>query len=149
MCILPCAGCKYLTHVCVSPSLCLRADRGPGCTSNPAGVSRATTAGASYVIRSPSARRFVAVTLTRFGTLVLILARTMLITKTYHDVPTKLDANGRPIRIFIIAPNVPSYPNAKFPGGRASRATPPSVMLSVILDQASSSLGQRDQTSIR
>ncbi|KAI0651802.1 dienelactone hydrolase [Trametes meyenii] len=40
----------------------------------------------------------------------------MLITKTYHDVPTKLDPNGRPIRIFVIAPNVPGYPNAKFPG---------------------------------
>ncbi|EJF66652.1 dienelactone hydrolase [Dichomitus squalens] len=40
----------------------------------------------------------------------------MLITKTYHDVPTKLSPNGRPIRIFVIAPNVPGYPNAKFPG---------------------------------
>ncbi|KZV71316.1 dienelactone hydrolase [Peniophora sp. CONT] len=40
----------------------------------------------------------------------------MLITKTYHDVPSKLDANGRPIRIYIIAPNVPEYPHAKFPG---------------------------------
>ena len=41
---------------------------------------------------------------------------TMLITKTHHDVPTKLDRNGRPIRIFVIAPAVPGYPNAKFPG---------------------------------
>ncbi|THH16737.1 hypothetical protein EW146_g3948 [Bondarzewia mesenterica] len=40
----------------------------------------------------------------------------MLITKTYHDVPSKLDSNGRPIRVFIIAPNVPNYPHAKFPG---------------------------------
>ncbi|KAI0793459.1 dienelactone hydrolase [Abortiporus biennis] len=40
----------------------------------------------------------------------------MLITKTYHDVPSALDPNGRPIRIFIIAPNVPGYPKAKFPG---------------------------------
>jgi len=40
----------------------------------------------------------------------------MIITKTWHDVPTKLDANGRPIRIFIIAPVVPNYPHAKFPG---------------------------------
>ncbi|KAJ8495867.1 hypothetical protein ONZ51_g1468 [Trametes cubensis] len=40
----------------------------------------------------------------------------MLITKTYHDIPTKLDPNGRPIRIFVIAPNVRGYPNAKFPG---------------------------------
>ncbi|KAI0067682.1 dienelactone hydrolase [Artomyces pyxidatus] len=40
----------------------------------------------------------------------------MLITKTYHDVPSKLDSNGRPVRIFVIAPNVPNYPHAKFPG---------------------------------
>jgi len=39
----------------------------------------------------------------------------MLITKTYHDVPSVLD-NGKPIRIFIIAPNVPGYSQAKFPG---------------------------------
>lgn len=40
----------------------------------------------------------------------------MLITKTYQDVPTKLDANGRPFRIFVIAPSLPNYPHAKFPG---------------------------------
>ncbi|KZV76918.1 dienelactone hydrolase [Peniophora sp. CONT] len=40
----------------------------------------------------------------------------MLITKSYRDVPSKLDANGRPIRIFVIEPNVPEYPHAKFPG---------------------------------
>ncbi|KAK0465108.1 dienelactone hydrolase [Desarmillaria tabescens] len=40
----------------------------------------------------------------------------MLITKTFHDVPTKLDANGRPIRIFVISPVVQNYPQAKFPG---------------------------------
>ncbi|KAF9654367.1 dienelactone hydrolase [Thelephora ganbajun] len=39
----------------------------------------------------------------------------MLIIKTYHDVPSVLD-NGKPIRIFVIAPNVPGYPQAKFPG---------------------------------
>lgn len=39
----------------------------------------------------------------------------MLITKTHHDVPSKLD-NGKPIRIFVIAPVVPNYPQAKFPG---------------------------------
>ncbi|KAH9946662.1 dienelactone hydrolase [Amylocystis lapponica] len=39
----------------------------------------------------------------------------MLITKTFHDVPSALD-NGRPIRIYVISPNVPSYPHAKFPG---------------------------------
>lgn len=39
----------------------------------------------------------------------------MLITKDFHDVPTKLGKNG-PIRIFIIAPKVPDYPHAKFPG---------------------------------
>jgi carboxymethylenebutenolidase len=40
----------------------------------------------------------------------------MIITKTWHDIPSKLDANGRPIRIFVIAPVVPNYPHAKFPG---------------------------------
>jgi carboxymethylenebutenolidase len=40
----------------------------------------------------------------------------MLITKTYHDLPTKLHKNGNPIRIFIISPVVPDYPHAKFPG---------------------------------
>jgi len=40
----------------------------------------------------------------------------MIITKTWHDVPTKLDANGRPIRIFVLSPVVPNYPHAKFPG---------------------------------
>jgi len=39
----------------------------------------------------------------------------MLITKTYHDIPSALD-NGKPMRIFVIAPNVPGYPQAKFPG---------------------------------
>ena len=40
----------------------------------------------------------------------------MLITKTYHDIPSALDPNGRPIRVFVIAPTIPGYPNAKFPG---------------------------------
>ena len=40
----------------------------------------------------------------------------MLITKTVHDIPSQLDHNGRPIRVFVIAPTVPGYPNAKFPG---------------------------------
>jgi len=40
----------------------------------------------------------------------------MLITKSFHDVPSALDPNGRPIRIFVIAPAIPGYPNAKFPG---------------------------------
>ncbi|KAG1833851.1 dienelactone hydrolase [Suillus variegatus] len=39
----------------------------------------------------------------------------MLIVKTFHDVPSKLD-NGRPIRIFVVSPVVPNYPQAKFPG---------------------------------
>jgi carboxymethylenebutenolidase len=40
----------------------------------------------------------------------------MLITKDFHDVPTKLGKNGRPIRVFVISPKVPDYPQAKFPG---------------------------------
>ncbi|KAG6812495.1 hypothetical protein H0H92_002602, partial [Tricholoma furcatifolium] len=39
----------------------------------------------------------------------------MLITKTFHDVPSKLDG-GRLIRIFVISPSIPDYPQAKFPG---------------------------------
>ncbi|PPQ88660.1 hypothetical protein CVT25_010236 [Psilocybe cyanescens] len=45
----------------------------------------------------------------------------MLINKTFHDIPTKLHANGKPIRIFVISPVVPDYPDAKFPGLAASR----------------------------
>ena len=40
----------------------------------------------------------------------------MLITTDFHDVPTKLAKNERPIRIFVISPTVPGYPQAKFPG---------------------------------
>ncbi|KAF9460850.1 dienelactone hydrolase [Collybia nuda] len=40
----------------------------------------------------------------------------MLIRKSFHDVPTKLDPHGRPIRIFVISPNIPDYPHARFPG---------------------------------
>ncbi|KAM5535420.1 hypothetical protein V8D89_010942 [Ganoderma adspersum] len=40
----------------------------------------------------------------------------MLINKTHYDLPTNLDPNGRPIRIFVISPTVANYPNAKFPG---------------------------------
>ncbi|OCH96457.1 dienelactone hydrolase [Obba rivulosa] len=48
----------------------------------------------------------------------------MLITKTYHDVPSALDG-GRPIRIFVISPSVPEYPHAKFPGGEIYQVTGP------------------------
>ncbi|KIK06946.1 hypothetical protein K443DRAFT_673837 [Laccaria amethystina LaAM-08-1] len=40
----------------------------------------------------------------------------MLITTKYYDVPTKLDPNGSPVRIFVISPSVQNYPQAKFPG---------------------------------
>ncbi|KNZ71403.1 Putative carboxymethylenebutenolidase [Termitomyces sp. J132] len=39
----------------------------------------------------------------------------MLVTKTFYDVPSKLD-NRHPIRIFVISPSIPNYPQAKFPG---------------------------------
>ncbi|KAJ7786375.1 dienelactone hydrolase [Mycena metata] len=39
----------------------------------------------------------------------------MLIQKEFHDVPSPLDG-GRPIRVFVISPVVPNYPQAKFPG---------------------------------
>ena len=44
----------------------------------------------------------------------------MLITTDSHDVPTKLAKNERPIRIFVISPKIPGYPQAKFPGMRRS-----------------------------
>ncbi|KAF8973971.1 dienelactone hydrolase [Flammula alnicola] len=40
----------------------------------------------------------------------------MLINKTFYDVPTKLHGDGHTIRIFVISPHVPDYPQAKFPG---------------------------------
>jgi carboxymethylenebutenolidase len=45
----------------------------------------------------------------------------MIITTTFHDIPSKLDVNGRPVRIFVISPSVPTYPSAKFPGMYMSR----------------------------
>ncbi|KAG2159911.1 dienelactone hydrolase [Suillus bovinus] len=48
----------------------------------------------------------------------------MLIAKTFHDVPSKLD-NGRPIRIFVVSPVVPNYPQAKFPGNEIYQVTGP------------------------
>jgi len=40
----------------------------------------------------------------------------MLITKSFKDVDSALDKNGRPIRIYLISPAIPEYPQAKFPG---------------------------------
>ncbi|KAF9270266.1 dienelactone hydrolase [Marasmius fiardii PR-910] len=40
----------------------------------------------------------------------------MLVAKTFHDIQTKQDPNGRPIRIFVISPVLKEYPHAKFPG---------------------------------
>ncbi|KAI0318980.1 dienelactone hydrolase [Amylostereum chailletii] len=40
----------------------------------------------------------------------------MLVSKTHYDIPSKLDANGNPIRIYVLSPSVPNYPQAKFPG---------------------------------
>ncbi|KAH7883637.1 dienelactone hydrolase [Phlebopus sp. FC_14] len=48
----------------------------------------------------------------------------MLITKTHYDVSSKLDG-GRPIRIFVISPVVPNYPQAKFPGIEIYQVTGP------------------------
>ncbi|RSH87632.1 uncharacterized protein EHS24_000144 [Apiotrichum porosum] len=40
-----------------------------------------------------------------------------MLTKTsFHDVPTTANGRAGTIRIFVIEPNVPEYPNAKFPG---------------------------------
>jgi hypothetical protein len=40
--------------------------------------------------------------------------RDMLIAKEFHDIPSPLD--GGHIRVFVISPVVPNYPQAKFPG---------------------------------
>ncbi|KAK1236184.1 hypothetical protein PQX77_000560 [Marasmius sp. AFHP31] len=40
----------------------------------------------------------------------------MLVNKTVHDVPSQLDPNGRPMRIYVISPVLKEYPHAKFPG---------------------------------
>ncbi|KAF9069078.1 dienelactone hydrolase [Rhodocollybia butyracea] len=40
----------------------------------------------------------------------------MLVTKTFHDIQTQLDPDGRPLRVFVISPSIPRYPQAKFPG---------------------------------
>ncbi len=46
----------------------------------------------------------------------LLHASTMLVKSSYHDVPTKADGRNGTIRIFLIEPNLPDYPQAKFPG---------------------------------
>ncbi|WWD20661.1 hypothetical protein CI109_105137 [Kwoniella shandongensis] len=40
----------------------------------------------------------------------------MLVKTSYRDVPTKANGKEGTIRIYIIEPNVPEYPEAKFPG---------------------------------
>lgn len=40
----------------------------------------------------------------------------MLIKTSYRDVETKADGRLGKMRIFVIEPNVPEYPDAKFPG---------------------------------
>lgn len=40
----------------------------------------------------------------------------MLINKSHYDLPTKLPEGGSTIRVFVISPVVPDYPQAKFPG---------------------------------
>jgi len=40
----------------------------------------------------------------------------MLIKTSYRDVPTTANGRAGSIRIYIVEPNVPEYPEAKFPG---------------------------------
>lgn len=40
----------------------------------------------------------------------------MLIKTSYRDIPTSANGRAGSIRIYIIEPNVPEYPEAKFPG---------------------------------
>lgn len=80
--------------------------------------------GARRLLRIPrvsqlSKLMIVGQTLWRTTTYPLSSSSNMLIEQTHYDIPTKLDANGRPIRIFVISPTIRGYPNAKFPGERA------------------------------
>jgi carboxymethylenebutenolidase len=47
---------------------------------------------------------------------VFHLFNIMLIKTSYRDIPTKANGQVGTIRIYIIEPNVPEYPEAKFPG---------------------------------
>ena len=40
----------------------------------------------------------------------------MLVKQSYKDVPTTANGVKGTIRIYVIEPNVPEYPEAKFPG---------------------------------
>lgn len=40
----------------------------------------------------------------------------MLVKQSYKDVKTKANGREGTIRIYVIEPNVPDYPEAKFPG---------------------------------
>ena len=40
----------------------------------------------------------------------------MLLKTSYRDVPTKANGKDGTMRIYVIEPNLPDYPEAKFPG---------------------------------
>lgn len=40
----------------------------------------------------------------------------MLIKTSYKDVPTKAGGKDGKMRIYVIEPNMPDYPQAKYPG---------------------------------
>jgi carboxymethylenebutenolidase len=40
----------------------------------------------------------------------------MLIKESYRDVSTTADGKKGTMRIYVIEPNLPDYPHAKFPG---------------------------------
>jgi carboxymethylenebutenolidase len=40
----------------------------------------------------------------------------MLVKQSYRDVPTTANGTKGTIRIYVIEPNIPDYPDAKFPG---------------------------------
>lgn len=63
----------------------------------------------------------------RCSTLVATTATTtvnMLIKTSYRDVETKADGRSGKMRIFVIEPNVPEYPDAKFPGCECRPSAP-------------------------
>ena len=55
----------------------------------------------------------------------------MLIKTSYKDVPTKADGKDGTMRIYVIEPNMPEYPDAKFPGVVVVSLSDPCTRLSV------------------
>ena len=62
----------------------------------------------------------------------------MLVKQSYRDVKTKANGKEGTIRIYLIEPNVPDYPEAKFPGCVSSYLSKTTRRYLADTDQASS-----------